>query len=57
MSRHRVPVRQDAGVQYDFAKTVPGNPGYRYLHIDYDKNGFSYDMDYKGAYLALGIKF
>ena len=57
MSRHRVPVRQDAGVQYDFAKTVPGNPGYRFLHIDYDNDGFKYDMDYKGAYIGLGIKF
>ena len=36
---------------------TPASAGYRYLHFDYDKNGFLYNMDYKGAYLGLGIKF
>jgi opacity protein-like surface antigen len=46
-----------AGVKYDFSKTISGNLGYRYLHIDYDKDGFLYDVDYKGGYLGIGIKF
>jgi opacity protein-like surface antigen len=46
-----------AGVKYDFNKTFSANLGYRYLHIDYDKDGFKFDMDYAGAYLGLGIKF
>ena len=46
-----------AGVKYEINKTFSASAGYRYLHFDYDKNGFLYDMDYKGAYLGLGIKF
>jgi opacity protein-like surface antigen len=46
-----------AGVNYDFSKSVSGKLGYRYLTVDYDKNGFLYDMDSYGAYLGVGIRF
>ena len=46
-----------AGVKYEINKTFSASAGYRFLHIDYNNGGFLYDMDYKGAYLALGIKF
>ena len=46
-----------AGVKYEINKTFSASAGYRYLHINYDNNGFLYDMDYKGAYIGLGIKF
>ncbi len=46
-----------AGVNYDFAKSVSGKLGYRYLSVDYDKDGFLYDMDSYGAYLGVGIRF
>ena len=46
-----------AGVNYDFSKSVSGKLGYRYLAVDYDKDGFLYDMDSYGAYLGVGIRF
>lgn len=46
-----------AGVKYDFTRSISGNLGYRYLHIDYDKDGFLYDVDYKGGYLGVSFKF
>jgi opacity protein-like surface antigen len=46
-----------AGVNYDFSKSVSGKLGYRYLAVDYDKDGFLYDMDSYGAYLGIGIRF
>jgi opacity protein-like surface antigen len=45
------------GVNYDFSKSLSGKLGYRYLSVDYDKNGFRYDMDSYGAYLGVGIRF
>ena len=45
------------GVNYDFSKSVSGKLGYRYLAVDYDKDGFLYDMDSYGAYLGVGIRF
>ena len=45
------------GVNYDFSKTFAGKFGYRYLSVDYDKNGFLYDMTNSGFYLGLGIRF
>jgi len=29
----------------------------RYLSVDYDKDGFLYDMASYGAYLGVGIRF
>lgn len=45
------------GVNYDFSKSVSGKLGYRYLSVDYDKDGFLYDMDSYGVYLGVGIRF
>jgi opacity protein-like surface antigen len=46
-----------AGVNYEFSKAISGKAGYRYLTVDYDKDGFVYDMAYSGLYLGLGIRF
>jgi len=46
-----------AGVNYDFSKSVSGKLGYRYLSVDYDKDGFLYDMASYGVYLGVGIRF
>ena len=45
------------GANYEFSKTFAAKFGYRYLGVDYDKNGFIYDMDNSGLYLGLGIRF
>jgi len=45
------------GVSYDFSRTISGKFGYRYLSIDYDKNGFLYDMDNSGIYAGAGFRF
>jgi opacity protein-like surface antigen len=45
------------GVNYDFSKTFAAKFGYRYLAVDYDKDGFIYDMANSGLYLGLGIRF
>jgi opacity protein-like surface antigen len=46
-----------AGVNYAFTKSVTGKLGYRYMSIDYDKDGFRYDMDQRGFYVGVGIRF
>jgi opacity protein-like surface antigen len=45
------------GANYDFSKTFAAKFGYRYLSVDYEKNGFVYDMANSGLYLGLGIRF
>jgi opacity protein-like surface antigen len=45
------------GVNVDFSKTFSGKFGYRYISVDYDKDGFRYDMANSGLYLGLGIRF
>lgn len=45
------------GINYDLSKTFAAKFGYRYLDVDYDKNGFVYDMANSGLYLGLGIRF
>jgi opacity protein-like surface antigen len=45
------------GVNYDFSKTVSGKLGYRELAIDYDNDGFIYDMKLRGLYVGVGIRF
>ena len=45
------------GVDYEFSKTIVGKAGYRMLGVDYDKNGFAYDMFYSGLYLGAGFRF
>jgi len=46
-----------AGVNYEFSKAIAGKFGYRYLYVDYDKDGFRYDMANSGLYLGVGIRF
>lgn len=45
------------GISYDFTKTISGKLGYRYLKVDYDNDGFLFDMTMEGAYLGLGLRF
>jgi opacity protein-like surface antigen len=45
------------GAIYEFSKTFAAKFGYRYLAVDYDKDGFIYDMANSGLYLGLGIRF
>jgi len=45
------------GVNYEFSKTFAAKLGYRYISVDYDKDGFVYDMANSGLYLGLGIRF
>ena len=45
------------GANYEFSKTFAAKFGYRYLSVDYDKDGFIYDMANSGLYLGLGIRF
>jgi opacity protein-like surface antigen len=46
-----------AGVNYEFSKAIVGKLGYRYLYVDYDKDGFRYDMENSGVYLGAGFRF
>jgi hypothetical protein len=46
-----------AGFDYEFSKAIAGKFGYRYLSVDYDNDGFRYDMANSGLYLGLGIRF
>ena len=45
------------GANYELSKTFAAKFGYRYLSVDYDKDGFVYDMANSGLYLGLGIRF
>jgi len=45
------------GANYEISKTFAAKFGYRYLSVDYDKDGFVYDMSNSGLYLGLGIRF
>ncbi|HEY7658101.1 MAG TPA: hypothetical protein VH881_14635 [Burkholderiales bacterium] len=45
------------GANYEHSKTFAAKFGYRYLGVDYDKDGFVYDMGNSGLYLGLGIRF
>jgi opacity protein-like surface antigen len=45
------------GVNYEFSKMFAGKFGYRYISVDYDKDGFVYDMANSGLYLGVGIRF
>lgn len=46
-----------AGVNYEFSKAIAGKFGYRYMSVDYDKDGFRYDMANSGLYLGAGFRF
>ena len=45
------------GAQYAYSKDVAIKLGYRYLSVDYNKNGFLYDMDSAGLYVGAGFRF
>ncbi|MGH8642242.1 MAG: hypothetical protein ACRET6_11045 [Burkholderiales bacterium] len=45
------------GLNYEISKTFAAKFGYRYLSVDYDKDGFVYDMANSGLYLGVGIRF
>jgi opacity protein-like surface antigen len=45
------------GASYDFSKTVSGRFGYRQMEVDYDQDGFLYDMTNSGAYFGVGLRF
>ncbi len=45
------------GVNYEISKSVSAKFGYRHLSVDYDKDGFLFDMKMDGLYLGLGIRF
>lgn len=46
-----------AGLEYAFSETFVASLGYRYMHIDYDHDGFRYDMVNQGPYAGLGMRF
>jgi hypothetical protein len=45
------------GMNYEISRAIAGKAGYRYISVDYDKDGFAYDMAYDGLYIGLGIGF
>jgi hypothetical protein len=45
------------GVKYDMTRSVSASFGYRYLKVDYDKDGFLYDMANSGVYAGVSIRF
>lgn len=45
------------GLDYAYSKSVTAKLGYRYLKVDYDKDGFRYDMANDGLYVGLGFLF
>jgi opacity protein-like surface antigen len=46
-----------AGVNYEFSKAIAGKVGYRTMAVDYDKDGFRYDMANSGLYVGAGVRF
>lgn len=46
-----------AGLNYAFSPTVTAKFGYRYIDVDYDDDGFVYDMATHGFVAGVGIRF
>lgn len=46
-----------ASVGVNFTRNIYGEIGYRYMYVDYDKEGFLYTMNTFGLYSSLGVKF
>ena len=46
-----------AGADWQFAKNVSAKAGYRYLHQDFENDGFVWDMALQGFYFGLGFRF
>lgn len=45
------------GVGYQFTSCVSATLGYRYMHLDYEKNSFVVDANIQGALLGVGFHF
>lgn len=46
-----------AGANYTFKPNVIGKLGYRHVDMDYDDDGFAYDMASSGVYVGLGVRW
>lgn len=46
-----------AGLEYALSESFIASFGYRYLKVDYDKDGFSYDMANDGLYAGMTMAF
>ena len=46
-----------AGFEYRFSQKYAMKFGYRVLDVDYDKDGYVYDVKTDGVYLGMGIRF
>jgi opacity protein-like surface antigen len=46
-----------AGVDYRISDAFSARFGYRILKVDYDDNGFRYDIKNDGLYADVGIRF
>jgi opacity protein-like surface antigen len=46
-----------AGLEYALSETFAASLGYRYMHIDYDQDGFRHDMVNEGPYAGLTMRF
>lgn len=44
-------------LSYQFSEQVAGKFGYRFMGVDYEDDGFVYDVDYTGLFLGAGIEF
>lgn len=45
------------GVGYNFSKSISGTVGYRAMGVDYERNGFKYDVVLQGPIAGLTIRF
>lgn len=45
------------GVGYSFNRRVAAEAGYRYLSVDYEEDGFLYDIDFHGPTIGARIRF
>jgi hypothetical protein len=41
----------------NFTRNVFGELGYRYMYVDYNRNGVLYDMNSYGIFMSIGFKF
>jgi opacity protein-like surface antigen len=46
-----------AGIRWQFSKIVSAKLAYRYLYMDYENDGFIWDMSYHGPMLGVGFSF
>jgi opacity protein-like surface antigen len=46
-----------AGVQYDISQRYSAKLGYRFLHVDYDHDGFRHETDTSGLFAGMAIRF